>query len=253
MHYICSDIHGQYDYFMDILKKINFSDKDHMYVIGDVIDRGPESIKLLQYILDSENMTLLIGNHEHLMIQALLFKDDEHFNVWMYNGGEKTLNQYNELNSEEQKDILIKMFQSPLIIPNLKINDKNFYLAHASHSIRFIDKKVLYCDSSRDEIERVVWSRDYQNLDVINLTERFNNLYSKYNDTVLIIGHSPTFTCSYRKLTNKGYPLISKACSGHLINVDCGCARGLPLSCLRLEDLKEFYADVPEGMRIVMK
>ena len=77
-----SDIHGQYDYFLDILKKINFSDEDILYVNGDVIDRGDQSIKLLQHILSKPNIVLLIGNHEHLMLQALLEKDDDAMYIW---------------------------------------------------------------------------------------------------------------------------------------------------------------------------
>ena len=61
--YICSDIHGQYQKFKNMLKKIKFSDKDTMYILGDVIDRGPESIKLLADIMSRENITLLLGNH----------------------------------------------------------------------------------------------------------------------------------------------------------------------------------------------
>lgn len=253
MNYVCSDIHGQYDYFLDILEKINFSDEDHMYILGDVVDRGPDSIKLLQFIFDNDNMTLLIGNHEHLMIQSILYDDYEQYNIWMNNKGETTLEQFEELKENEQKNILIDLFQSPLVIPNLKIYDKNYYLTHASHLLRKIDEPLLYCNANRDEIETAVWSRDYQNIDTNMLSGRFANLYSEHKNTTMIIGHSPVFTCSYRRLTSSGRPLISRACSGHLINIDCGCARGLPLGCLRLEDMKEFYADIPKGMKIIMK
>ena len=68
MHYVCSDIHGYYERFRKLLKKIDFSLDDEMYVIGDVIDRGPEPIELLLYILSQPNIHLLIGNHEHMMM-----------------------------------------------------------------------------------------------------------------------------------------------------------------------------------------
>lgn len=253
MHYVCSDIHGHYDYFMDILNKINFSDEDHMYINGDVVDRGPEPIKLLKYILEQKNMTLLIGNHEHFMIQSLMFNDKEQLSIWVNNGGERTLDQFDELSKSEQKDILLRLYNSPLAIPNLKIKNKNYYIAHASHSFRYLEKPILYSESSKEEIERIVWYRDYQNPDNKALAKEFKELYSKYKNTTLIIGHSPVYICSYRKITKKGRPMISRACSGHLINIDCGCSRGLPLACLRLEDLKEFYADIPDGMKIVMR
>lgn len=40
MIYCVSDIHGELDKFERMLKLIRFSDSDHLYIIGDVIDRG---------------------------------------------------------------------------------------------------------------------------------------------------------------------------------------------------------------------
>jgi hypothetical protein len=45
-----ADIHGEADRFHAMLEKIRFSDEDTLYIIGDVIDRGPDGIKLLQEI-----------------------------------------------------------------------------------------------------------------------------------------------------------------------------------------------------------
>ena len=45
--YVVADIHGEADRFYAMLEKIQFSDIDMMYILGDVIDRGPDGIKLL--------------------------------------------------------------------------------------------------------------------------------------------------------------------------------------------------------------
>ena len=52
MIYVCSDIHGEYDLFVKLLQKINFSSNDIMVVCGDVIDKGQDSVKLLKLIKD---------------------------------------------------------------------------------------------------------------------------------------------------------------------------------------------------------
>ena len=39
MRYVVSDIHGNYDLFVKLLRKINFSKSDTMFVCGDVIDK----------------------------------------------------------------------------------------------------------------------------------------------------------------------------------------------------------------------
>lgn len=45
MTYVASDIHGEYKKYIQMLNKINFSDSDILYVLGDVIDRGSEPKK----------------------------------------------------------------------------------------------------------------------------------------------------------------------------------------------------------------
>ena len=49
--YVISDIHGQYDTFMRMLKQIKFCEEDTLYILGDAIDRGPDGIKILKAIM----------------------------------------------------------------------------------------------------------------------------------------------------------------------------------------------------------
>lgn len=51
MTYVISDIHGEILRWKDMLKLISFSDQDTMYVLGDVIDRDPFGIEILQDIM----------------------------------------------------------------------------------------------------------------------------------------------------------------------------------------------------------
>ncbi len=58
-HYVMSDIHGEADRFHAMLEKIHFSDDDTLYILGDVIDRGPDGISLLREIMASpEKMSM---------------------------------------------------------------------------------------------------------------------------------------------------------------------------------------------------
>ena len=242
MIYVCSDIHGKYDDFMNILKQIEFDDEDYMYVIGDVIDRGPEPIKTLQYIMKQDNMTMLIGNHEHMMLKATFYRDYEQYYIWMRNGGGITLDQFQELSREEQDAIMVYLLRSPLVMPQIKVNDKYFYLAHASHLDKYIDEGIYYIDAKEEELEKVVWNRDYLKTKNTGLEDQYGELYSKYKNTTLIIGHTPVYYTDYGKIKGN-LPRISRTKRGHLINIDCGCAAGFPLGCLRLNDMKEFYAN----------
>ena len=53
MIYVLSDIHGNKENFDSILEKINLPMEDSLYILGDVIDRYPYGIQLLQQIMGS--------------------------------------------------------------------------------------------------------------------------------------------------------------------------------------------------------
>ena len=71
MIYILSDIHGQYERYKAILEKIDLQDEDALYVLGDVIDRGPASLQILFDIMERPNAHMFLGNHEHMMLTYL--------------------------------------------------------------------------------------------------------------------------------------------------------------------------------------
>ena len=71
MKYCMSDIHGESERYFQMLKEIQFSSDDQLYIIGDVIDRGPGGIEILRDIMPRENVVLLLGNHELMCRQAI--------------------------------------------------------------------------------------------------------------------------------------------------------------------------------------
>ena len=64
MLYVLSDIHGHYEAYRAILEAIRFSSRDVLYVLGDVIDRGPDGIRILQDMMVRPNVVPILGNHE---------------------------------------------------------------------------------------------------------------------------------------------------------------------------------------------
>ena len=243
MIYVCSDIHGYYRMFLKMLDKIQFSDDDTMYIIGDVVDRGPEPVALLIDVLNRKNVTLMIGNHEHMMIQGMLYDDDDEYNDWMRNGGGVTLCQLELLDSGYMTGLLKRLEECPLIIPDLRVNGRSYYLAHASHALYPEKEVLLYKDAGEQNRERVLWNRDYRIIRPKKLGYAYRRLYNEYKNTTLLIGHTPVHKCSYGVISRAGFNRISRSRSGHLINLDCGCTAGLTLGCLRLDDMKEFYVD----------
>ena len=51
--WICSDVHGEFQLLMELLVGSGFEPaKDRLFMLGDVIDRGPESLRALEWVLN---------------------------------------------------------------------------------------------------------------------------------------------------------------------------------------------------------
>jgi serine/threonine protein phosphatase 1 len=69
MIYCISDIHGEYDLFLSLLDEIKFCGQDKLIVLGDIIDKGADSVKLLNLIRSLNNAECIMGNHEYAFLQ----------------------------------------------------------------------------------------------------------------------------------------------------------------------------------------
>lgn len=91
MHtYIMSDIHGHYTEFIKLLKMIEFSEYDHLYILGDIMDRGTENLDILEYVIAHANVHLLMENHEDMLLNTYRNKsqlDRKYYKaLWIQNG-----------------------------------------------------------------------------------------------------------------------------------------------------------------------
>ena len=71
--YVMSDMHGCYDEYRKMLDRIRFSQEDMLYVLGDVLDRGPHPIRIIQDLMKRSNVVCLAGNHEFMALECLPF------------------------------------------------------------------------------------------------------------------------------------------------------------------------------------
>ncbi|MGF1760996.1 metallophosphoesterase [Photobacterium sagamiensis] len=90
--YFISDIHGQFDLLMDVLNEIEFrfpADgriQDRLFILGDLIDRGNQSLSVLGAAQYNPAIVSLVGNHE-VMAHKALSGDAQSMLLWAYNGG----------------------------------------------------------------------------------------------------------------------------------------------------------------------
>ena len=93
-----SDIHGCNDTFQRLLEKLALVSGDELYLLGDYIDRGPDSKGVIDTILLLQQQGLFVqclkGNHEQMMLDAVDGVDDEAMDLWLSNGGIATLESF---------------------------------------------------------------------------------------------------------------------------------------------------------------
>lgn len=98
--YAIGDVHGCYDLLRDLLDRIGEHHEAlapttalHIVFLGDIVDRGPDSYKVLELLFDlqaqTDRIVVLLGNHEEAMLQAL-GGDLEMLSNWMKIGGAPT-------------------------------------------------------------------------------------------------------------------------------------------------------------------
>mgnify|MGYP002271149138 CR=1 FL=1 len=231
--YVISDIHGQYDMFMELVDKIKLKETDTLYILGDILDRGPHPIKTIRKLMEMPNAICLVGNHEFMALECLKFlmkkitdmsleeldeKMLDNLITWQYSGSKSTLDEFSQLDSESKKDV-IDFIKDFLIYEEVSVNGKDYLLVHAG----------LGCYSPEKDIEEyslheLIWTRaDYD-------LRYFENTY-------VITGHTPTQTikdnprpgCIYRK-------------NNH-IAIDCGANYyGGRLAAICLDTGEEYYS-----------
>ena len=88
---VIPDIHGELDKLNDILSQLDIPSLELLVFTGDYVDRGPDSVgvlKRVKEVLEShDNVVVLAGNHEWLMIDAISNPNDRTTWLWIANGG----------------------------------------------------------------------------------------------------------------------------------------------------------------------
>ena len=219
MIYVMSDIHGCDERYRNILKQIKLKADDHLYILGDVIDRG-RGLNILRETMKKETITLLLGNHEHMMLEALADPDDaDALWLWYRNGGKVTHEHFKHCTHAYRAEVLEYIRNLPINI-EVSVNGTDYVLVHGAPLCTFSESS-----RSRTAREHAVWTRLGRNTPMIE-------------GKMVIFGHTPT----HHYLPD--FPM--RIWHGRdKIGIDCGCAWGTDgrLGCLRLDDMAEFYSE----------
>jgi serine/threonine protein phosphatase 1 len=91
---VIGDIHGCNTAFDLLTERLQLTVDDRVVILGDAVDRGPDTHRVLERILEIRNnceVVYILGNHEEMMLDAL---EGRRFNEWLGFGGEATVDSY---------------------------------------------------------------------------------------------------------------------------------------------------------------
>ena len=233
MTYVVSDIHGDYEKYARLLQMIQFSRDDTLFVLGDVVDRGSQSMKVLQDMMLRPNVIPLIGNHEYMALQCLQFlltevSQDSIASLdvellqglaeWQAVGGQAAIEEFRRLSAEERADI-VDYFGEFSLFEELTVGGKRYVLVHAGPENFSPDRPMA----------------DYALHELIFHAPDYSKTY--FADKYLVTGHNPT-----RNIPGNPRPDRIFRENNH-IAIDCGCGYGGTLGALCLDTGEEFYVD----------
>jgi serine/threonine protein phosphatase 1 len=97
---VVGDIHGKLSLFNQLIEKMEYRpEEDRLILIGDLVDRGEDSRGVVERAIELKsaspnNVIVIRGNHEAMMLAALARPESEAAELWYYNGGIETLKSY---------------------------------------------------------------------------------------------------------------------------------------------------------------
>ena len=165
--WVIPDVHGCLLTLLTLVEDlIGLRTDDSLIFLGDVIDRGPSSKGVIDYILklkdEGINVKVLKGNHEEYM--AKVFRDEQAktglrrmlglksvtFKDWMLYGGAETMSSFNANNVEAIPEKYIEWIESL----DFYMQWKNFLIVHAGFNFELDD---IFSDT-----ESMMWIREYK-------------------------------------------------------------------------------------------
>ncbi|MBP3657217.1 MAG: fructose-bisphosphatase class III [Clostridia bacterium] len=232
MIYVMADLHGEYGKYRAMLEQIGFGAEDTLYILGDVVDRGPHPMRILQDMARRPNVIPILGNHDamarvllrKLMVEVTAENCETYIDMtlmrqimdWQMNGSRSTMAEFRALSMFGKLDML-DYLDGFRLYAQVDIGERRFILVHAGLS---------GFDASRP-------MDSYTADELIFDRHDMDRVYFGDGRTLIVTGHTPTLALS-------GKAEILRR--GESICIDCGAAfPGGRLACLRLDDMVEFY------------
>jgi len=214
---IYGDLHGCLDEFVALRTELNITPDDTEILVGDILDRGSDSNKLLTFVRENK-INLVLGNHEHKYIRYKkhdeIFKQTGKKNPINFN--DEKLQIYNNISKEDMH----YLENVPFFI---KID--NTTVLHGG-----ITNRIVLEDANKKDLESLTRIRKLdENQNILALGQdtwnsRFWSEWYDGNQGVIVYGHEV-----FDKVKIDRYSF----------GIDTGCVYGNKLTALIIHDTKD--------------
>ncbi len=207
-----SDIHGCAKTFRVLLEdRVVLSKEDELYLLGDYVDRGPDSKGVLDYIMELKEqqyqVRCLKGNHEQMMYNAA--KDPNEAPLWLVNGGQQALASFGLDNPAKIPSLYLDFIDQL----EYYIEVDRYLLVHAGLNFKGgkgEEKKeqgfLWRMHNPLKDIESMLWIRWwYGDID-----------WHWLRDRIIIHGHTP-------KSTDEIWDMYDELDQNQVLDIDNGC------------------------------
>ena len=214
------DIHGMYDKLIGLMDQVQFNPiEDLLIFMGDYIDRGPEPLACLDYVMKlnlqyPDRVIPLLGNHEVMAINYFRSQDvsDEYdpeaIYIWLDNGGQDSYKQLAKLKKRECWKRICWMW---MLSNHYKVG--RYYFCHAG-------------------IQPFIPPEHQRESDLVWIREGFFELYDGRYGTI-VIGHTPVQYLKMKHWKDGEAPVIPQFLENKVIMCDTGAYMdGGRLSCV---------------------
>ena len=143
--WVIGDIHGYKETLICLMNKLNLGLNDIVICLGDMIDRGPDSVGVVKLFMEKKNLYSLKGNHEEMLLTD--WEKTNGFGNYSHNGFWSSIDLL-------LREDMVKIMKFIYCLPTEIILDK-FRLVHAG----YCDMPYSKCLEQQTDNERL-WSRD---------------------------------------------------------------------------------------------
>lgn len=284
--YVTSDAHGHVRALDEVLSEVSLGAGDELYVLGDLIDRGPDPMGVVSLVRSLPNAHVLLGNHEDLMLLATAHSgsprngsfDLSGFGVdeftgwtnWTMNGGGTTIDQLEQFGADEYADYMGWVSELPLYAVT-QAGGRTFALAHAGISagaaLDWLSRNPGADTRDPETLLHLLAAQSRE--DLLWIRAEFWGCGTQLGrpdgtGPIVVAGHTPSpllavyaadddVSCLTEDEKGTIVQLGACAATGGVpdrIDIDCAAASGYGagrVGVLRLDDFATWFADVREG------